>query len=374
MSSNKRLIAAGAAAGGAGAFDPLQNFETVTYTGNGSTQKITGYIRKGAAFNGSSSRISLPSTINTTYVTPTGSFSAATWVNFNTVGTAEQQIICFNTAANLELSLNTNSNTGKIVMRIYKSGASPENVYLVSTTTVSANTWYHVAITYNNGSWALYINGSSEDTGTQTLTQPTTNIFLGERLNNSQYLNGKIDQVRIFNTALDSTQVGELALETYADPKKSTTDYFDDGHGVALYELDEDALSSNFEQAAVFNGSSSKIEIPATSITPLDFSTENWTISLWFNANTFSQYDGIFSKWSTSETNRSFRLNLPGSSPYNKIEFVERIPSSTNSTYTSTVSLNAGQWYHIAITRSASELKIYINGSAETFSATNNIR
>ena len=214
---NKRLINTGEAA--PAPLDPLQNFETVTYTGNGSTQKITGYIRKGAAFNGSSSSISLPSSINTTYVTPTGSFSASTWVNFNTIGTAEQQIICFNTAANLELSLNTNSNTGKIVMRIYKSGASPENVYLVSTTTVSANTWYHVAITHNNGSWALYINGSSEDTGTQTLTQPTTNIFLGERLNNSQYLQGKIDQVRIFNTALNPTQVGQLALETYADLK-----------------------------------------------------------------------------------------------------------------------------------------------------------
>jgi hypothetical protein len=50
----KRLVNTGGEADAA-AFDPLQSFETVTYTGNGSTQKITGYIRKGAAFNGSSS-------------------------------------------------------------------------------------------------------------------------------------------------------------------------------------------------------------------------------------------------------------------------------------------------------------------------------
>ena len=41
MASNKRLIAAGAAAGAAGGFDALQNFDTVTYTGNGGTQSIT---------------------------------------------------------------------------------------------------------------------------------------------------------------------------------------------------------------------------------------------------------------------------------------------------------------------------------------------
>ena len=57
MSFNKKFFTTGgivaSAPPAAAAFDPLQNFETVTYTGNGSTQKITGYIRKGAAFNGS---------------------------------------------------------------------------------------------------------------------------------------------------------------------------------------------------------------------------------------------------------------------------------------------------------------------------------
>ena len=62
MGFNKKFfttggIVASSAAPTPAAFDPLQNFETVTYTGNGGTQKITGYIRKGAAFNVSSSAI-----------------------------------------------------------------------------------------------------------------------------------------------------------------------------------------------------------------------------------------------------------------------------------------------------------------------------
>src|SRR5210317_1075616 len=64
MGFNKKFLSTGgivASSPAAAAFDPLQNFETVTYTGNGGTQKITGYIRKGAAFNGSSSYINLGS-------------------------------------------------------------------------------------------------------------------------------------------------------------------------------------------------------------------------------------------------------------------------------------------------------------------------
>ena len=355
----KRLVNTGGAVAAAG-LDPLQNFETVTYTGNGGTQKITGYIRKGAAFNGSSSRVSLPSSINTNYITPTGSFSASTWVNFNTVGTAEQQIICFNTAANLELSLNTNSNTGKIVMRIYKSGASPENVYLVSTTTVSANTWYHVAITYNNGSWALYINGSSEDTGTQTLTQPTTNIFLGERLNNSQYLNGKIDQVRIFNTALDSTQVGELALETYADPKKSITDYFGDGHGVALYELDEDASDTGVYtvgqgdidsgQSADFNGGSEAYNTSVASNLTGDYS-----FGFYVKFDSLPTEGGLMGIYTPNTSNGTSLAFANGNLLLNcgNSQTATSIPSSF---------WEVNKWYHIAVTHdNGGDVKLYVN-------------
>jgi hypothetical protein len=260
-----------------------ENFTINTYTGTGSTQSIEGKIGTAADFNGSSSRVSLPSSINTSYVTPTGSFSASTWVNFNTIGSAEQQIICFNTTANLELSLNTNSNIGKVVMRIYKSGASPENVYLISTTTLSANTWYHIAITHNNGSWALYVNGTSEDTGTQTLTQPTTNIYLGERLNNSQYLDGKIDQVRFFNKALSSSEVTTLYGESNTSSTKSTTDIFDDGSGVALYEFEKGAIdtgggSGYIGGGGIFNGSSSYI-----TTSQVINANSAFSISMWIN-------------------------------------------------------------------------------------------
>ena len=56
----KKLINTG---GVEAAFLPSQHFDTVTYTGNGGTQRIGGYINKGAAFNGSSSKIDRKSVV-----------------------------------------------------------------------------------------------------------------------------------------------------------------------------------------------------------------------------------------------------------------------------------------------------------------------
>ena len=53
----KRLINTGAAADAV--FTPSEHFNTVLYTGNGSTQRIGGYINRGGVFNGSTSYITV---------------------------------------------------------------------------------------------------------------------------------------------------------------------------------------------------------------------------------------------------------------------------------------------------------------------------
>ena len=109
MSINKRLINTGVEAAPA-AFDPLQNFETVTYTGNGGTQKITGYIRKGAAFNGSSSKIE----VNSPIVNVSNDYTVSMWLNTSDVTTFKgiyenintQEDLCNSIISNAHLNIN----------------------------------------------------------------------------------------------------------------------------------------------------------------------------------------------------------------------------------------------------------------------------
>ena len=84
MGFNKKFftsggIAASSPAATSPADDPFSHFESVAYTGNGGTQKITGYIRKGASFNGSSSIMYINS------FNPTTTFSVSIWFKTSSV-------------------------------------------------------------------------------------------------------------------------------------------------------------------------------------------------------------------------------------------------------------------------------------------------
>jgi len=235
---NKRLINTGAAEVPA-AFDPYANFETVTYTGNGSTQKITGYIRKGAAFNGSSSRIDASNSF------PTGNSARSISFWMHSSGYLNGGVLGYGAASSnqaFEFYVASNS----LLMTFYAVNANINYA-------LSANQWYHVVATFDGANFIAYVNGSNVYSDTRTLNTGTGTFRIGgvPWNNSGEFFSGKIDQVRIFNKALSSSEVTTLYGETYASSTKSTTDIFGDGSGVALYELDDSANGTSPSQTVV---------------------------------------------------------------------------------------------------------------------------
>jgi len=273
---NKRLINTGAEAAPA-AFDPLQNFETVTYTGNGGTQKITGYIRKGAAFDGSSSYIETPSLI------PVNDYSFSCWVYFDSLAAASNYRVIYEAYKNTWWYLAI-FDGGKIATY---NGTSTFNT---TSNVISTGQWYHIVYTSSSTSGKnIYLNGNSTPVATNGDTTGNSNPsgswegFGKYHTTGVGSMHGKIDQVRIFDKALSPSEVTTLYGETYASSTKSTTDIFGDGHGIALYELDEDAndtggVNGNFGGAAVFNGTNSYI----TGSPNIGFGQ---SISMWFDVD-----------------------------------------------------------------------------------------
>ena len=264
---NKRLINTGEAA--PAPFDPLQNFETVTYTGNGSTQKITGYIRKGAAFNGSSSYINLG---DPTDGITTANYSISLWIK--TTSTSQTYII----SKYLTDGLNStdifrvrNLSDGTINFRTSLS-TTPNSRDITSTSSVNNGVWNHVLITVTPSTSKLYINGSQEggDSVVGTARAPSAvsrSVTVGRHDGGDNYFNGSIDQVRIFDKALDETNDGEVTTlynEDYDSSTKSTTDIFGDGSGVALYELDEDASDTG----GTYNGTPTNVNFLGMAFQP----------------------------------------------------------------------------------------------------------
>jgi hypothetical protein len=221
---------------------PSGYFNTVTYTGNGGTQKIGGYINRAALFNGSSSKIDLPNL----GISGAATRTISAWINVNSLSAA-QTIFQFGASAAGERFGFAIDTAGKLYVEYYGRDA------ITSSAQITTGSWFNVAVTYNGGAietatnTQIYVNGSAvamSTTGIQTGVANTgdSNYGIGyRRPSTSQYFNGKIDQVRIFNKALSSTERTTLYGETFASASKSVTDIFDDNSGVALYQLDGNA-------------------------------------------------------------------------------------------------------------------------------------
>ena len=228
----------GAAASAAATFTPSEHFNTVLYTGTGASQRIGGYINRGAVFNGSSSYIDLGNNSSNN-----GSLiSVSCW--FRTTSTSAAQI--WNNGGNDSSSTGLALKTLASGVLYFQANTGGTSVNDTGTTTINDGDWHHVVVNYDNGDFNVYLDGSStaELTGTSSAFTTTANQnFLIGRLSRvaTDYFNGVIDQFRIFNRELTTSEVTTLYGETHSSTTISTTDIFSDNSGVALYQLDGNA-------------------------------------------------------------------------------------------------------------------------------------
>ena len=86
---------------------------------------------------------------------------------------------------------------------------------LTSSTSLSLNTWYHVAATVTTGATKLYINGSLDTTGSNTLNSFTySKTHVGElyysQTTAARHFAGNIDELALFNSVLTADEILQL--------------------------------------------------------------------------------------------------------------------------------------------------------------------
>jgi len=364
----KKLINTG---GAEAAFLPSQHFDTVTYTGNGGTQRIGGYINRGAAFNGlqtsSASYIDIPS--STTSTTSTVSFWMNTTVkdsNFGSMFDAGG-----GSSVNTGFSITRAPTSGYLQVN-FTHGIAGQNQTFTGTTDICDGTWHHISLVMeSDNTFICYLDGVSHLSGTRTYwtsgdTHNLSNNRLGTNAGSvgaSSY-GGKIDQVRIFNKALSSSEVTTLYGETAASTSKSVTDIFNDDSGVALYQLDGNAndtggVSGKFGSAAIFNGSG---YISGTLNIIKNLSSDNFSMSFWVKPSSIGAAQYIFSNMAHSGARHIFIiLNTNGT-----VVFRTRNGGVSENDCLSTTVLSNNNWYLITATYStASGGNLYINETLE---------
>ncbi len=78
------------------------------------------------------------------------------------------------------------------------------------------DTWYHVSATYNKSHVVLYVDGVVDNTvaETRSISYDGNPLDIGGQNNNSLLFNGTIDDVRIYNRSLSSSQIYQIYLDT----------------------------------------------------------------------------------------------------------------------------------------------------------------
>ena len=87
--------------------------------------------------------------------------------------------------------------------------------FITSADAITLNVWNHVVCTIDAaGAATIYVNGINKGSGNAGTTAPSNNsAYVGTWYNSgtaSRYLNGQIDDVRVYNRELSAQEVGDL--------------------------------------------------------------------------------------------------------------------------------------------------------------------
>jgi len=403
MSLGKRLIGAGAgvvcntdsvqAFGVDNAFssnialyqlDGNANDTTGDYNGTATDVTYsTGQFGQAAVFNGSSSRIIVEDSTANAFGFANHIGAIGAWINVDSLST--NNVIAakrdFGAPGNRHWIFNIET-SGQIRFLIYNTDSNAQTV--LSSSSISVNQWYHIAVTLTTSDVKIYINGVEDTTASSTystIQNGGADLQIGRRGTNSgyNYFDGKIDQLRIFNRGITPQEVSTLYNESTSTA--SNINPLSDGSGVALYTLDYDAsdagglydgtpadvefgVGGQINYGARFNGSSNYID------TGIGGSVlgELFSVSFWFKTSTTGTFQTIFDNGGNTSGSTGFAIIIPTDNIL-KATFtnsgggggIDVFTLSTNTTVTD------GNWHHCVLTYNDESAKIYLdNGTPIT--------
>lgn len=349
---------------------------------NNSGATITGsqYVFNNASayFNGSS-YVTVPN--NSDFNLGSIDFTIDFWVNFSsTVGSID--LISKYHGSNSALQDWTISVSGGNLNFVYHDGTSVQA--FSSAFSPSTGTWYHIAVVRDDTNLRLFVNGlmiGTHNIGSSTIRHTAVDMLLGVRSGLSNYLNGYLDEVRIYrkvavwnenfippNAAQHGLEIEDVLLlhlseSTLIDSSRST-------HSITNNNVTVSSAQSKFGgSSAYFNGTSSYLSIADSD--DWDFSSGDFTIDCWiyptaaesFNTSIIGYVSGTGDTW----PDLGWTLHLRTTSG------IVRFQASNNGSAGVTLLDSVGilnAWHHVAVVRASGTTYLFIDGILKDSTAT----
>ncbi len=266
--------------------------------------------------------------------------------------------------------LQLRGDTGTFAFTRLPSDAAGSSTYVAAPSAPLANTWYHLVGVNDTaaGTLALYVDGQLIGSTSFTANWAATgNTLIGHGFYNGgqvDYVNGCIDDVEFFSSALSAAQIAALDQPAAYpfDEGAGTTAADYSGHGNTL------TLGAGASWGAGDIGSNSlalsgTATANATNVAPLLNTAQPFSVSAWVNLNstsgsqTFASIDGV--------NVSGFALQLRADT--GKFAFTRLASDSTSAQVfhaDAAAAPSAGVWYNLLGVNDVAdgELLLYVNG------------
>lgn len=343
---------------------------------NGVDTTASGHISRGGSFDGSNDFVSLGNDSSNFQFTYGSSFSISVWVNA-ALDSSEDVIVGngYGSTAGYYLAI-TSANKARITL--IQDGS---NSQYAETSALSAG-WNHIVATWNGSALTTYLNGSADTTtgGTGTVSSITSSndLTIGYAPGStSQYFNGSMDMLGIYNAAISAGTVttlynsgtgtafvgNESNLVAGWNMDETTWDWMDTSNtgndftaniGTTGDTNIDQIATGKINQAYEFDGTNDYIV--SNSNTGISGAAER-TLMAWINVDAFSGGDGSWmspASVGTCGTNQmtEFLINNSNHSAYVHM---------WGSLY-QLGEIEAGNWHHLAVTYDGVFSRSYLNG------------
>lgn len=318
-------------------------------------------------------------------------FTLECWINVTSLKGYQAIASKSHTASDLNgwvLTFETNNSLA------FYAGNGSWSVSLNGGAIISANAWYHIAVSRNGSTWRMFVNGFQVATATSSIaiSDGTLPLYIGRypyfpSANSTQDFGGYIDELRFTKnicrytsnfvprtvpfydtdtSSLADPYFSNVSLLLHMNGTNASTTFTDSSSNACVVTRYGNAQISTTQMrlgtaSAYFDGTGDGLTIPSSS--NFDFGAGDFTIELWAYATVLSGASrGLLNKgwgasvgsWLIYYDNSSSKYSFYASSNGSSWDI------ASNVTILSSPSIN--RWYHIAVTRTGTLFRTFVDG------------